>query len=113
VDDDAPTRRMIAAVLTRETLAVDHCANATEAATLLREADYDAVVLAMVSQNPAEDATVLGALREKRPAPPVIMISAGTQQALEETASDLIRVRLRKPFEIEDLVGAVTQCLES
>lgn len=102
---------MIAAVLTRETLAVDHCANAQEAAALLREVDYDAVVLAMVSQNPAEDATVLRVLREKQPAPPVIMISAGTQQALERTASDLIRVRLRKPFEIQELVVAVTGCL--
>lgn len=112
VDDDEPTRRMIAAVLTRQAFEVDLCADDTDAAVCLADKAYGAVVLALVSQNPQVHSNILKKVREVSNPPCVVVVSAGSQTALEAEASDLIRARLRKPFQISSLVEAVTRCFD-
>lgn len=113
VDDDPPTRQMIAAVLSRAGYAVDLCAEGRRALSLIDESNYGAVVLALVQRDAAGDAEIFLHLREKRTPPCVVVISAGAQAALDAMDSDLITARLRKPFHIEDLVSAVKGCFSS
>jgi len=112
IDDDAPTRHMIAAVLSREAFLVDLCADDTDAAVCLAHAAYGAVVLALVSQNPNVHSNILMKIREAPQPPCVVVISAGSQTALDGEVSHLIRARLRKPFQIAELVEAVTNCFD-
>lgn len=110
VDDDPPTRQMIAAVLSRAGFAVDLCADGTQALGLLDDTNYGAVVLALVQRDAHGDAEIFSRLHAKDSPPWVVVISAGAQATLDAMASDLIRARLRKPFHIEELVGAVKGC---
>ncbi len=110
VDDDPPTRQMIAAVLSRAGFAVDLCDDGSQALEQLETTDYAVVVLALVQRDAQGDEQIFTRLHEKERQPSVVVISAGAQGALDAITSDLIRARLRKPFHIEDLVGAVRSC---
>lgn len=101
---------MIAAVLKRSSFAVDDCATGREALERFEVERYPVIVLSLTSQDPTGDAEVLRLLKEKEERPCVIALSAGSQSALDRMASDLIATRLRKPFQITDLVEAVQRC---
>jgi two-component system, chemotaxis family, chemotaxis protein CheY len=111
VEDDVPTRQMIAVVLEREDYAVDLCADHLDAAERLRSGQYGAVVLALVNRDPSVHNHVLRELQGKPAC--VVVISAGSQAALDAASSDLIRARLRKPFQIRELTEAVARCFDS
>ena len=103
---------MIAAVLSRQAFQVDLCVDDADAAVCLANKAYGAVVLALVSQNPQVHSSILRRVREVSIPPCVVVISAGSQTALDDEASDLIRARLRKPFQISALVEAVMSCFD-
>ena len=113
VDDDAATRVMVAVVLKHEAFAVDVCEDGQQALVRLEQNEYGVVVLSLVRADPAGDANVLIRLKEKEKPPCVVVISAGSQTAMEAMASDLIRARLRKPFGINELVSAVRGCFDN
>ena len=110
VDDDLPTRRMIAAVLEHQKFVVDLCGDGQQAIVAVAQNDYGAVVLALVSADPDGDMDVLLRLKERAAPPRIILICAGVPALLEAPDSDLICARLRKPFEIDELVAAVESC---
>jgi DNA-binding response OmpR family regulator len=110
VEDDPATRQMISVVLSREAFAVDTCVDDVDTRQRLEDVHYDAVVLALVSDNPAVHRDILLQLSAKPEPPPVIVISAGTQAELDFVESSLICARLRKPFQLAELVGAVHGC---
>jgi DNA-binding response OmpR family regulator len=113
VDDDAPIRSMVVAVLKHESFAVDICANGDEALARLDSEDYGALVLSLVHRDPLGDDRILVKVKEKPNPPRIVIISAGSQTVLDHVASDLIRARLRKPFQIEELVRGVKSCFDS
>ena len=43
----------------------------------------------------------------------VILISAGTVSMLDDASPTLVYTKLRKPFDIKDVVEAVRACVES
>jgi DNA-binding response OmpR family regulator len=100
VDDDEPTRQMVSAVLKRSGFVADVCENGREGLDRLASTDYGAIVLSLVRRDPRGDADLLRELK------------SGSQTALDEMASDLIAARLRKPFQIDELVSAVGGCFE-
>jgi DNA-binding response OmpR family regulator len=112
VDDDPPTRQMIAAVLSRAAFDVDVCNDGDAALARLDDANYGAIVLALVQSDAHGDAEIFSRLQQKNRPPCVVVISAGSQAVMDSVSSDLIRARLRKPFHIEELVGAVKSCFE-
>lgn len=111
VDNDGPTRNMLAAVLKREAFAVDVCENGQQALVHLETHDYDVVVASLVRADPVGDAAFVAALKRRENPPCVVVLSAGSQVAMETLLSDLIRARLRKPFAIQELVTAVKTCI--
>lgn len=113
IDDDVPTRHMIAAVLQRESFSVVSCEDGQQALVCLSTDEFGAVVLSLVRANPGGDADVLLHLKQQPKPPGVVVISAGSPTYLETVASELIKARLRKPFNVDELVGAVKSCFDN
>ena len=113
MEDDHATRGMLAAVLAREALKVDACVDDADAKERLQAERYGVVVLSLVRADPTVHREILRKVTEQAPPPCVILISAGSQLDLEAELSEVVRARLRKPFDIEELVSAVRGCFVS
>lgn len=113
VEDDAATRSMLSAVLSREALKVDMCVDDRDAKDCLNAADYRVVVLSLVRADPRVHQDILRTVAQKPEPPCVILISAGSQLDLDAELSEVIRARLRKPFSIDHLLQVVRDCFET
>ncbi|PYQ36246.1 MAG: two-component system response regulator [Acidobacteria bacterium] len=113
VDDDTPVRRLMRTVLAREGYQVDEAYGGREALEKIAWDGYDAIVLDLMMPE-ISGFDVLSAISQVRPnSECVVVISAAASQRIGEAESPLIRARLRKPFEISDLVAAVRGCSNS
>lgn len=101
---------MVSAVLQRSSFTVDICQDGEEALERIASETYGVLVLSLVRQDPDGDADLLRRLEAAGRPPCVIVISAGSQNAMDVMTSDLIAARIRKPFQIEELVCAVAKC---
>jgi DNA-binding response OmpR family regulator len=111
VDDDASIRGMVRSVLCREGFDVADAASGNDAIALLNEKPYDAVVLD-VMMGDGSGHEVLEVLATLRPAVKcVVVVSATSVTNLESVAEGNVQSKLRKPFDIYELIAAVRQCL--
>jgi DNA-binding response OmpR family regulator len=109
-DDDASIRGLIHTVLRREMFEVVEASNGDEAMELLRRDHYDAVVLDLM-MGPGSGLDVLNAIRDERSGEQFIIVVSATSQASIDKLNDAhIFAKLRKPFDIKELVAAVRQC---
>ena len=111
VDDDGAIRSLLRTVVRREGLEVDAAGSGNQAIALLREKDYQAVVLdLMMRDGSGED--VLRMLGEKPGTRNcVVVVSACALAELEKLEHPNVHRKLQKPFDIGDLVSAVRECL--
>jgi CheY-like chemotaxis protein len=114
VDDDDATRDLICKALELIGLTCDHAGNGRAALDLLRIGDYPVVLLDM--QMPILDgAGVLQELQEWRQPEhrkPVILIITGfPERESAPISGDVAQAIIRKPFEVDDLVGLVGGCV--
>ena len=100
-------------VLAREGYQVDEAYGGREALEKIAWDGYDAIVLDLMMPE-ISGFDVLSAISQVRPnSKCVVVISAAASQRIGEAESPLVRARLRKPFEISDLVAAVRGCSNS
>ena len=112
MDDDIAIRGLVRVVLRRESFEVEEAENGHEAIARIRIKKYDAVVLDLM-MGPGSGFEVLDALNDHHPGEKcVIVLSATSQTAIDKLQSDNIFAKLRKPFDINELLGAVRQCCE-
>jgi DNA-binding NtrC family response regulator len=110
VDDDTAVRRLVRTILTREGYEVDEAYGGREALEKIAWDGYVAIVLDLMMPE-ISGFDVLNAISQVRPnSKCVVIISAAVPQAINEADSPLVRARLRKPFEISDLIAAVRGC---
>lgn len=111
VDDDASTREMVRSILQREGFDVDDAASGDAALACIEEKDYAGIVLdVMMSNGNGHD--VLRSLAATRPdVKCVVVISAASVKNIEEVAEANVVAKLRKPFNIAELVEAVHHCV--
>jgi DNA-binding response OmpR family regulator len=111
VDDDLSIREMVRSVLTREGFDVVIAGTGNDAIALLHQNGYDAVVLdIMMGEGSGQD--VLDALARQRPdVKCVVVISSTSVSKLEDFKGANIGAKLRKPFDIQELVEAVRNCV--
>ena len=110
-DDDQAIRGMIRSVLSREGFDVDVVESGNEAIALLTRKHYDAVVLD-VAMADGSGHDVLEKLAEQRPDDKcVVVISATSPADLEEVAAANVQAKLRKPFDIYELIEAIETCV--
>jgi DNA-binding NtrC family response regulator len=110
VDDDTAVRRLVQTVLTREGYEVDEAYGGRDALEKIAWDGYDAIVLDLMMPE-ISGFDILSAISQVRPnSKCVVVISAAAPQAISEADSPIVRARLRKPFEISDLIAAVRSC---
>ncbi|HYK01237.1 MAG TPA: response regulator [Thermoanaerobaculia bacterium] len=111
VDDDQSIRGMVRSVLHREGFEVADVASGNEAIAPLNEKPYDAIVLdVMMGDGSGHD--VLQALASMRPAVKcVVVVSAASAATIEKVDQANVQAKLRKPFDISELVEAIRECL--
>lgn len=111
VDDDMSMRTMVRSVLHHEGFEVDEVGSGNDAIALMNQRSYDAVVLdVMMRDGSGHD--VLHVLASTRPAVKfVVVISATSAAKIEEVSDANVVAKLRKPFDISELVAAIHQCV--
>ena len=111
VDDDASIRTMVRAVLQRNGFEVEDVGSGNQAIACIREKLYDAVVLDIMMGN-GSGQDVLQALALERPNQKcVVVISATSQPNIDKLDIANVKITLRKPFNISELVDAVNKCV--
>ena len=113
VDDDDSTRNMILAVLRQAGFAADAAASGAEALSRLATSNYSAVVLDVVMPGMSGVEVMRQMASTGRHTKCVVLMSAGTESLLDDAPSVLVHTKLRKPFNIKDVVEAVRGCVES
>ena len=113
VDDDANTRNMLLAVLRQAGFAADAAASGDEALSRLETTDYSAVVLDVRMPGVSGIEVIRRMASTGRHHKCVVLMSAGTESLLDDAPSALVHTKLRKPFDINDVVEAVRGCVES
>jgi CheY-like chemotaxis protein len=107
VDDDEPTQNLLRTVLRRCGYASDIAANGAQAIVRLRAASYAAVILDMMMPEVGGRAVIEFLSATPNPVPVVICSAAGPS-ALTGFDPAVVKAIVRKPFDIDELVAAVT-----
>lgn len=113
VDDDDSTRNMLLAVLRRAGFAADAAASGDEALSRLATTNYSAVVLDVKMPGVSGIEVIRQLASTGRHHKCVVLMSAGTASLLDDAPPALVHTKLRKPFNIQDVVKAVRGCIES
>jgi CheY-like chemotaxis protein len=113
VDDDDAIRGLIRTVLMRHGFEVEQAANGHDAIDRIKSKRYDAIVLDLMMPNGIGD-DVLDAIAIELPdVKCVVVISAAAAARIENIVSANVVAKLRKPFDIDELVDAVEKCAEA
>jgi len=113
VDDDDSTRNMLLIVLRQAGFAADAAASVDEALQRLGTTNYSAVVLDVMMPGVSGIEVIRQLSSMGRHTKCVVLMSAGAQSELNGAPPALIHTKLRKPFNIKDVVDAVRGCVES
>jgi DNA-binding response OmpR family regulator len=110
VDDDEAIRRLVRAVLAREGYELETAAGGTAAINKLSVTSFDAVLLdLMMSEGSGFD--VIDYLERERPdAKCILVISAASDTLINAITSPIVAAKLRKPFEIKELLAVIRKC---
>jgi two-component system response regulator PilR (NtrC family) len=106
VEDDAPTRSLLHAVLSRVGYSSAFATNGAEAMRLLRSNDYAVVVLDIMMPEVSGREVIDFIAAESIPIPVVICSAAGPR-ALAGFDTNVVKAIIRKPFDIDELVNIV------
>jgi DNA-binding NtrC family response regulator len=112
VDDEPGMRRMLSRALTSLGHRVVTAATGGEAIAVLEDDSIDLVVSDIVME-PVDGLTLLGQMRERYPALPVIMITAyGTVESAVEAMKQGADDYVTKPFSTDELSLVISRALE-
>jgi CheY-like chemotaxis protein len=113
VDDDDSTRKLLLVVLHQAGFAADAAASGDEALSRLATTEYSAVVLDVKMPGMSGIEVIRQLASMGRHTKCVVLMSAGIASVLDDAPPALIHTKLRKPFNIKDVVEAVRGCVES
>lgn len=107
LDDDPSMQRLISTLLKRDGYRVDVYLTGRDALRSIEVNDYDALLLDLMMPHEG-GMTVIRELREKQPKllERTLIISASAQSVIGSIESEVAGV-VKKPFEAEELLGAV------
>lgn len=106
VEDEAAIRNLLAAVLRRERIHADTAENGREALRLLGKHQYACIILDLMMpiMNGRE---LVDILRELPRRPPVILVTAAGDSFTADLPPDVVKLIIRKPFDVGRVVEAV------
>jgi CheY-like chemotaxis protein len=112
VDDDAETRRLLDAALSKRGLAVDLAGDGAEALERIRRVNYAVVLLDLLMPG-MSGFTVLDELQKPDVHPPVVLVISGADRSVIDRLDPLqVHGIIRKPFDPEDLASVVVACAD-
>ena len=112
VDDDSSIRGLVSTLLEREGFAVEKAENGDAAIAAIEEKKFDAVVLDLMMRD-GSGRDVLELLATTRPQVKcVVVISATSAANIESVDNANVEAKLRKPFDIHELLDAVRRCVD-
>jgi DNA-binding response OmpR family regulator len=110
-DDDGPIRGLIRTVLIRRGFEVEQVANGRDAIDRIKHKHYDAILLDLMMPDGNGDDVLLTVATEVPNEKSVVIISAASSARIENIPSANVAAKLRKPFDIDELVAAVEKCI--
>jgi DNA-binding response OmpR family regulator len=112
VEDDPPIREVVKRILNREGYIIDEAGDGEEALTKVKADHYSAIVLDLMLPK-VSGYEVLDYLTRERPnSKCVVIISAALEREIDKADPTIVKAVLRKPFDLQDLVGAVDACVK-
>jgi DNA-binding response OmpR family regulator len=111
VEDEAAIRNLLAAMLRRERIHTDTAENGRDALRLLSKHEYGCIVLDLMMpvMNGREVIEVLHGLPRR---PPVILVTAAGETYTADLPPDVVKLIIRKPFDVGRVIGAVEAFLQ-
>ena len=109
VDDDDAIRNMVERVLRREKFEVESARDGFEAIEKLSQNDYGTILLDLMMPRIDGHGVLQFLERREDAAPPVIVMSANLQSALETRSATSVQKIMPKPFDIRQLVQSVRE----
>ena len=112
IDDDAPTRGLLTAVMGRAGLAAVVASDGAEAIDIIKKRD-DLCCIILDLMMPVVDGTaVLAHLSSAKSKVPVIVCTAVGPRQTPEFDLTIVRAVIQKPFDVEQLAAMVTSLSE-
>ena len=113
VDDDPALRGLFTTLLARKGFTVDTAPNGREAYAQLRRNNYNVILLDLMMPE-VNGIELLDRLGRDGAAvlPRVIVMTGAGQRAVENVDTSRVWGLVKKPFDIDHLVGAALQCAE-
>src|SRR5258706_16031943 len=114
VDDDKAIRTLLATVLTRNGYSVESAHNGEEAIETIASNEFDAIVLdlMMPKVDGFEVIEHLERMDSERLKRCVIVLTAVSEKDLRKLDGSRVFRVIRKPFDLAELVGAVSECID-
>ena len=110
VDDDAAIRRLLGIMLQRQCFETEEATNGVEAMECIRARRHDAIVLDLM-MGPGSGFDVLEQIQDVRPGERcVVVLSASSERTIGEVDSPNVFAKMRKPFDVTELVREVRAC---
>jgi len=112
-EDDVGVRALIGSVLRHAKHTIDFAADGSETIERIGAGDYDAVLLDLMMPG-ASGFEVLAWMHRAKPGAAkrsVIVVTAMAERDLANLTDERVFAVLRKPFDIDDLVKKLNECL--
>ena len=107
VDDEGPIRKLLAAVLRRESIPADTATNGREALDRLAMSDYGCVVLDLMMPVMNGREVIQAMVEHTATRVPVIVITAAGDGATGDLDPAVVKLIIRKPFDVTRVIEAV------
>jgi CheY-like chemotaxis protein len=113
VDDDDAIRLIVTRILARAGFVVTPAIDGQDAIEKLQQQRFDAIVLDLMMAR-VNGYEVIAYVREHLPGSRcVIVVSAAAERAIDVIDDAVVAAKMRKPFDLATLVGAVEKCVGS
>jgi len=113
VDDDEAIRKLIAAILRRRSFSVDTVSNGEEALKKLAEHSYSIMLLDLMMPR-LDGFSVIERVRDQKIAVEIVVVTAAGASQVKGLDHSVVRAVISKPFDVTQLVEAVSRiCNES
>jgi DNA-binding response OmpR family regulator len=106
VEDDPAIRRLVEKILTRHQIDADLASDGRTAIENLRSRDYEVLILDLMVPE-VNGFQVIDYLRRSGKVLPVAVVSAVSQQALQQLDFAVVKLVIGKPFDVEELTRGI------
>jgi CheY-like chemotaxis protein len=112
IDDDAPTRGLLTAVMTRAGLAAIAASNGGDAIDIIKSRDDLSCIVLDLMMPIIDGAAVIEHLSATKSVVPVIVCTAAGPRQIRDFDRAIVRAVVQKPFDVEQLAAMVKNLSE-